>query len=187
MTPRDQVESVTAAVLKAVRRLPGRTTVEITERLDGMAETDTVSWILQRMAKIGAVENRSPNRGRSLWFPSETLKRHGPEAFVRRNVKGQVLALVRLGITDVPDIVRRVGVDAEVVRSALSRLGRDGHIFFDKSVRPAAVYAYDPRLDDDGWTPPPYVTAIRARALGIAPATQRTTPPSSLPPSSRAA
>ena len=161
-------ESITARVLRMVRRTPGMTSEGIALKLD--VDVKTVSRICQRLQARGALVNRAWNKQmRGLWFPTDALKQHGPAAFAQPNVKGHVLAMVRDGVSDLYVIAARIGCTPAVVSAAVYRLTAEGRVKRDTTRKPWPVLPTEDPLPDDGWTPQPYVHPIRARALGLRP------------------
>lgn len=160
-------ESVTRLVLRTVRRSPGLTSAALAERMGRGTTSDTVSRICQRMQQKGAVVNLAPARSaRALWWPTDVLRRHGEQAFVRPNCTADTLRLIREGLEDMSAIAARLGCHRETVRAAVHRLTAAGLVVCQRHAKATVVRPNETPLEDDGWTPQPYVHPIRQRALG---------------------
>lgn len=78
-----------------------------------------------------------------------------------QNVQALVLAAIDAGVTDRAEMVHVTQVPRTSVAYALENMVRKGTV---ERVGPGM---YMRPLDDDGWTPQPYIHPYRARALGL--------------------
>ena len=116
-----------------------------------------LGWIAQEM-RPGTGQAK-----RQAWYratPKLAAAPYKPQPKVK-NAQASILAAIDAGVIDRAALVGATQIPRSSVSYALENMVRNGTI---ERIGPGQ---YARPLDDDGWTPQPYVHPYRAKALGL--------------------
>lgn len=132
---------------------------------------------LRRLALLGLV-NRY--RRRRLGHGSPTVYEYFATGLLKQYVRGgglpaevgvktdeRIVALLRDGPARVKELAERLGHTPRAIRYAVQRLASRGLVVVHEERGGWLVRLPEDELEDDDWQPQPWVSSIRARALGL--------------------
>ena len=168
---------------RAIVETPGMTVGDLAPRL-GFRLTDkrrrrVLDAALRRLALLGLVnryKRRRLGHGNPTiyeYFATATLKQYvrggGLPADVAVQTDERIVALLRDGPARVKELAASIGHTPRAVRFAVQRLASRGLVVIHEDRNGYLIQLPEDELEDDEWEPQPWVSSIRARALGLIP------------------
>ena len=162
--------SLGAKIAQLVRSSDGMTTAMLQARLPALSASlvsNTCGVLARRGWLVKDIRPLAPGSRRLIawWYPSARLRQQGYAGQIHQPIGDQILAALEQGPMTTEGLCQAVGAGRKSVHDAIRRLKRSGEVETQRDGR-RWVFART-ALEDDDWTPQPWVSSIRARALGL--------------------